>query len=96
MGGSASSVDHAILHPDPDVNELWVSNMNGWETIVVDIDTYTATDWIATPAGGNTHNGAFVSYTSSWAGTLEADMGGPKSASMWAEVKAQAAAAAAQ
>jgi DNA-binding beta-propeller fold protein YncE len=94
LGGSASSVDHAILHPDPEVNELWVSNMNGWETIVLDIDTYTAVDWIATPAGGNTHSGAFVSYTSSWAGTLEADMGGPKSPEMWTVVQAKVAAAA--
>ncbi|MDA1279056.1 MAG: hypothetical protein O3B95_03315 [Chloroflexi bacterium] len=88
LGGSASSVDHAILHPDPEVNELWVSNMNGWETIVVDLDTYEATDWIPTVAGGNTHNGAFVRYSSSWDGTLESDMGGPKSAAMWDMVKA--------
>lgn len=94
LGGSASSVDHAILHPDPEINELWVSNMNGWETIVLDIDTYTSTDWIPTVAGGNTHNGAFVTYTSSWVGQVESDMGGPKSAEMWANVEARVAAAA--
>ncbi|NQW21056.1 MAG: hypothetical protein HQ477_10125 [Chloroflexi bacterium] len=93
LGGSASSVDHAVLHPDPAINELWVSNMNGWETIVVDIATYTATDWIPTAAGGNTHAGAFVTYTSSWVGQLESDMGGPKSAEMWANVEAKVAAA---
>jgi DNA-binding beta-propeller fold protein YncE len=94
LGGSASSVDHAILRPDPEVNELWVSNMNGWETIVLDIETYTATDWIATAVGGNTHSGAFVSCTSSREGTLEADMGGPKSPEMWTAVQAKVAAAA--
>ncbi|WP_372840651.1 YncE family protein, partial [Phaeovulum sp.] len=26
LGGSANSVDHCILHPDPAVNEIWVSN----------------------------------------------------------------------
>ncbi len=95
LGGSASSVDHAILHPDPEVNELWVSNMNGWETIIVDLDTLEAVDWIPTVAGGNTHSGAFVRYDTSWNGVLESDMGGPKSPAMWEEVKAQVAAAAA-
>ncbi|NQW18277.1 MAG: hypothetical protein HQ478_12410 [Chloroflexi bacterium] len=87
LGGSASSVDHAILHPDPEVNQFWISNMNGWETIVVDIDTWTAVDWIPTPNGGNTHSGAFVSYNADWTGTLESDQGGPKSAEMWANVR---------
>ena len=84
LGGSASSVDHAILHPDPDVNEMWISNMNGWETIVVNLDTYEVTDWIATPNGGDTHSGAFVRYDSNWNGELLVDMGGPKSESIWA------------
>ena len=87
LGGSASSVDHAILHPDPDVNELWVSNMNGWETIVVSLDTYEATDWIPTPNGGDTHSGAFVRYASDWSGELLSDMGGPKSETMKAMVR---------
>ncbi|MDA1258906.1 MAG: hypothetical protein O3C10_13855 [Chloroflexi bacterium] len=95
LGGSASSVDHAILHPDPDVNELWVSNMNGWETIVVNLDTYESTDWIATPNGGNTHSGAFVSYNPDWTGQLESDMGGPKSQEMQDAVASRVAQAAA-
>jgi hypothetical protein len=95
LGGSASSVDHAILHPDPAVNELWVSNMNGWETIVVDLNTDEAIAWIPTPNGGNTHNGAFVRYAADWSGELMSDMGGPKSASMWAEVRTRVNAAAA-
>ena len=96
LGGSASSVDHAILHPDPTVNELWVSNMNGWETIVLDLDTYEPTDWIATPNGGNTHLGAFVRYQPDWSGELLSDMGGPKAESMWAIIRANVAAARAQ
>ncbi len=93
LGGSASSVDHAILHPDPEVNELWVSNMNGWETIVLDLETHEPTDWIATPNGGNTHSGCFVQYDADWTGELQSDMGGPKSQAMWDMVKAKVAAA---
>ena len=79
LGGSASSIDHGILHPDPEVNELWVSNMNGWETIVVDLDTHDVTDYIPTPNGGDTHSGGFVRYNADWTGELLADMGGPRS-----------------
>lgn len=95
LGGSASSVDHAILHPDPAVNELWVSNMNGWETIVVDLDTYEPIAHIATPNGGDTHNGGFVRYDANWDGEVLIDMGGPKAPSVWAEVRARVAASAA-
>ena len=79
LGGSAASIDHAILHPDPEVNELWISNMKGWETIVLDLDTYQVTDYIPTPNGGDTHSGAFVRYNPDWTGELLCDMGGPKS-----------------
>jgi mono/diheme cytochrome c family protein len=80
LGGSASSIDHGILHPDPKVNELWISNMNGWETIVLDLNTHKVTAYIPTPNGGDTHNGAFVRYSPEWKGELLADMGGPKAA----------------
>jgi mono/diheme cytochrome c family protein len=80
LGGSASSIDHGILHPDPKVNELWISNMNGWETIVLDLNTHKVKGYIPTPNGGDTHNGAFVRYSADWKGELLADMGGPKAA----------------
>jgi mono/diheme cytochrome c family protein/DNA-binding beta-propeller fold protein YncE len=80
LGGSASSIDHGILHPDPKVNELWISNMNGWETIVLDLNTHKVKNYIPTPNGGDTHNGAFVRYGADWKGELLADMGGPKAA----------------
>ncbi len=95
LGGSASSIDHGILHPDPEVNEMWISNMNGWETIVMSLDTYEVTDYIPTPNGGDTHSGAFVRYGADWSGELLVDMGGPKAASIWAEKRTRAAAAAA-
>lgn len=80
LGGSASSVDHGILHPDPARNELWVSNMNGWETIVLDLTTHKVTAYIPTPNGGDTHSGGFVRYGPDWTGELLTDMGGPKAA----------------
>src|SRR5687768_4862029 len=80
LGGSASSIDHGILHPDPKVNELWISNMNGWETIVLDLNTHKVNAYIPTPNGGDTHSGGFVRYTPDWKGELLADMGGPKRA----------------
>jgi DNA-binding beta-propeller fold protein YncE/mono/diheme cytochrome c family protein len=80
LGGSASSIDHGILHPDPAVNELWISNMYGWETIVLDLNTHKTKNYIPTPNGGDTHSGGFVRYTADWTGELLADMGGPKAA----------------
>ena len=79
LGGSASSIEHCSLHPDPEVNEIWISNMNGFETIVVSLDTFKPTDHIATPLGGDTHGMAFVWYDGGWDnGVLMGDMGGPK------------------
>lgn len=80
LGGSASSIDHGILHPDPTVNELWISNMHGWETIILDLNTLEVEAYIPTPNGGDTHSGGFVRYTPEWKGELMADMGGPKRA----------------
>lgn len=92
LGGSASSVDHGVLHPDPKVNELWITNMNGWETIVLDLDTHKVKAYIPTPNGGDTHSGGFVRYTPDWKGELLADMGGPKGP-MYAAMRQRAAAA---
>jgi hypothetical protein len=92
LGGSASSVDHAILHPDPEVNQLWVSNMNGWDTIVLDLESYSPIDHILTPNGGDTHSGCFIRYGADWNGELLADQGGPKSESMRELVRAAIAA----
>ncbi len=94
LGGSASSIDHGILHPDPAVNELWVSNMNGWETIVLDLVTREVKAYIATPNGGDTHSGGFIRYKADWTGELLADMGGPQKP-MYAAKKPLIAAAAA-
>ena len=94
LGGSAASVDHCALHPDSSVNEIWVSNMKGWETIVVNLDTLTVTDYINTPNNGDTHGMAFVWYDGGWDdGMLMGDMGGPKAQVFQDEVRANADAA---
>ncbi len=96
LGGSASSVDHCAMHPDPAVNEVWISNMKGWETIVVDLSTDTVTDYINTPNNGDTHGMAFVWYDEGWdSGELMVDQGGPKSQALQDYVLETAAAAAA-
>ena len=102
LDGSASSIDHAILHPDPTINEIWVSNMAGWETIVLDSVTFETKALIATPDFGDTHSGGFVKYDGDWNGELLVDMGGPQKAMyakklelVAAKVAADAAAAAA-
>jgi DNA-binding beta-propeller fold protein YncE len=98
LGGSASSIDHCVVHPDPEVNELWITNMNGWEVIVLDMNTNEAEAYIASPNGGDPHGGAFVQYDAEWNATLLADMGGPHTAEIWAlrlELATAAAAAAA-
>jgi YVTN family beta-propeller protein len=94
LGGSAASVDHAILHPDPKVNELWVSNMAGWETIVFDLNTYKTKAYIPTPGFGDTHSGGFVRYNPDFTGELLIDMLGPQKpmfATMLEKAKAVAA-----
>ena len=70
------------------MNELWVSNMNGWETIVLDLDTYQPEAWIATPHGGDTHNGAFIEYQPDFTGEVHTDQGGPVSETMRERVRA--------
>ncbi|MBI5878748.1 MAG: hypothetical protein HZB53_13945 [Chloroflexi bacterium] len=95
LGGSASSIDHAILHPDPAVNEMWVSNMNGWETIVFDLNTKKTKAYIASPNGGDTHSGGFVKYDKDFKGELLIDMFGPQKP-MYAMILEKAKAAAAK
>lgn len=93
LGGSASSVDHCAFHPDPEVNEVWISNMKGWETIVVDLDNYEVEAYINTPNNGDTHGMAFVWYDDGWdSGVMHIDMGGPKSQEMQDYVASQVAA----
>ncbi len=73
-------IDHMIVHPDPAVNEGWVSSAGTWETIIVDLATKKVKARIPTPHGGDTHSGAFVRYNPDFTGEVMADHGGPNKA----------------
>ncbi len=90
LGRSAAAIEHAMLHPDPAKNELWVSNQKGWETIVLDLNTFEPKAYIPTPHGGDTHSGAFIRYDADWNGEVMVDQGGPVSKEMQATVLAMA------
>ena len=78
IGGSI--IDHMIVHPDPAVNEGWVSSAGTWETIVVDLATKQVKARIPSPNGGDTHSGGFVRYAPDFTGEVLADQGGPQKA----------------
>ncbi|MBI4319745.1 MAG: hypothetical protein HY675_14750 [Chloroflexi bacterium] len=78
VGGSI--MDHGILHPDPKLNEMWISSAGTWETIVLDLNTRKVTARIPSPNGGDTHSGGFVRYARDWKGELLIDMFGPQKA----------------
>lgn len=73
IGGQ--TIDHDIFNP-ADSSELWISSSGTAEIIVFDTVTRTVKDRIPTANGGDTHSGAFVSYTADFVGTLLADNSG--------------------
>lgn len=68
--------DHAIVHPDPDLNELWISCNSTFDNVIVDMGTQTVKATIPQPNGGSSHNGAFVRYTPDWQGEVLSDTNG--------------------
>lgn len=54
--------DHGTLHPDPDLEELWVTCNGSFEIVVWDMFAREVIDRIPMPNGGSTHSGAFVQY----------------------------------
>ena len=55
--------DHGTVHPDPDLDQLWVTCNGSFEIVVFDMFNREVADRIAMPNGGSTHSGAFVEYT---------------------------------
>lgn len=88
-------IDHAILNPDPELNEMWISSAGTWETIILDLDTNEVKDRIPSPNGGDTHSGAFVRYDADFGGELLADHANPQ-AEMFATMRELAEATAAR
>ncbi|MBC8280571.1 MAG: WD40 repeat domain-containing protein [Chloroflexi bacterium] len=93
--------DHAIIHPDPELRELWISCNSRFETVIFDLSkretraTFSEPggyiiDRIPTPNGGSTHNGAFVAYEADWTGILLADQNGLHGAAREAKLQIKA------
>ncbi len=74
IGGQ--TIDHDILSPDLDANELWVTSSGTLEIIVFDLNTREVKARIPTANGGDTHSGGFVQYAPDFTGTLMSDQGG--------------------
>lgn len=68
--------DHAIVHPDPDLNEMWISCNSSFDNVIVDMGTQTVKATVPQPNGGSSHNGSFVRYSSDWQGELLSDQNG--------------------
>lgn len=70
--------DHALVHPDPDRNELWISYNSNFREVVFDMKTDTVKKTIT--HSGSSHNGAFVKYVvhedGSWHGEVLSDQSG--------------------
>ena len=68
--------DHAILHPDPAMNEMWISCNSSFDNVIVDLATETVKEVVPQPNGGSSHNGSFVQYSADWNGELLSDTNG--------------------
>ncbi len=70
--------DHAILHPDPERHEVWISSNSNFRDVIFDVETKEVKGEVKHP--GSSHNGAFVRYTvlpnGEWKGELESDQAG--------------------
>ena len=93
IGGQ--TIDHNIFNP-ADSTEMWVTSSGTAEVIVFDTETREVKARIASANGGDTHSGAFVSYTADFVGTLQADNSGRRSAFLDQQLEAVNALAAAR
>jgi hypothetical protein len=74
--------DHAIVHPDPELNEMWISCNSSFDNVVIDMGSQTVKAVIPQPNGGSSHNGAFVAYDAEFNGEVLSDTGG-----MWGSAR---------
>ncbi|MBI4329678.1 MAG: hypothetical protein HY673_00170 [Chloroflexi bacterium] len=87
--------DHIYLHPDPKVNEFWLTMNSSFEVVVFDPVKKEVKTRIPMPDGGSTHSGAFVQYTvsgSEWKGEVLYDHGGAHGATLAKRAELAAAA----
>lgn len=68
--------DHAIVHPDPAMNEMWISCNSSFDNVIIDMGTNTVKEVVPQPNGGSSHNGSFVRYNADWTAELLSDTNG--------------------
>lgn len=68
--------DHGTVHPDPELNELWVTSNSSFEVVIWDMEKQEVKARIPMPNGGSTHSGAFVRYNPDFTGEVLSDQNG--------------------
>ncbi len=72
--------DHGAIHPDPKLNELWLTCNASFEIVIWDMGKKVVKARIPMPSGGSTHSGSFVRYAvdgqGNWNGELLVDQNG--------------------
>jgi hypothetical protein len=54
--------DHGTVHPNPDLDELWVTCNGSFDIVIFDMFNREVAARVPMPNGGSTHSGAFVEY----------------------------------
>ncbi len=73
--------DHAVVHPDPAKNELWISCNSSFNNVVLDMGNGDLANvkvkkTINEPQGGSSHGGAIAAYKPDWTAELLSDTNG--------------------
>lgn len=72
--------DHGAVHPDPKLNELWLTCNASFEIVIWDMGKKEIKARLPMPHGGSTHSGSFVRYNvdgqNNWNGELLVDQNG--------------------
>ena len=74
--------DHGTLHPDPELNEMWITYNSSFEIVVFDLGKREVKSRIPMPEGGSTHSGAFVQYNPDFTGSVLSDHNGLQGAAL--------------
>ncbi len=78
--------DHLTLHPDPELNEVWLTCNASFEIVVWDMENKEVKARIPMPNGGSTHSGGFVHYNADFTAELLSDQNGLHGSALDAKV----------
>jgi hypothetical protein len=78
--------DHGTVHPDPELDQLWVTCNGSFEIVIIDMFDERPIARIPMPNGGSTHSGAFVAYGPD-GGAVLSDMNGLHGAAREAKLR---------